>query len=189
MSRVKDPRVTASLWVPPLAFTLLLWGTVGWVRPIAEMFRSRGLLSSTLWAISALLVGSFVLLWWKKQVIATTKKLEILSGLGWIGTGLFVYGIAMTHFVVAPEERMHFMLIGLATYLYERLFRARWPESKFIPVLAFLAGTGVGLIEEGLQTLYPTRYFDWRDVGINMLAAFLATLMISLTLERRKRHL
>ncbi|MCH2279365.1 MAG: VanZ family protein [Vicinamibacterales bacterium] len=41
----------------------------------------------------------------------------------------------------------------------------------------FLAGSSIGLLDELLQIIWPRRYFDWADVGMNVVAVGLGLLV------------
>lgn len=72
-------------------------------------------------------------------------------------------------FVIAPwfisivEERVHFILFGLFGFFTLLLFPAR---------LAYALCLLLGVADEGLQWALPDRVGDWRDVALNLLAAW-----------------
>ncbi len=186
LSMKNQPKPT--LWLPPLVLTLVMWMTVGYVRPITEWLRARGILANSIWTIFALIAAVVIWTSWKKgQPSGTGGGNDTLRCIFLLATSVATYIALMLVMVVAPEERFHFILVGLVTYLYFRLFEALWPTTWFVPFFGFLAGALVGGIEEGLQKFYPSRFFDWRDVGINVLAAFMATLLIHSLKARRRR--
>jgi hypothetical protein len=40
-----------------------------------------------------------------------------------------------------------------------------------------LAGSSIGFLDELLQIIWPRRYFDWADVGMNVVAVGLGLLV------------
>jgi VanZ family protein len=70
----------------------------------------------------------------------------------------------------APEEAVHFLEYGLLGFF---LFRALslTIEDKSIYPTAFLISALVGTFDELLQWVTPDRYWDFRDVALNALAA------------------
>jgi len=118
----------------------------------------------------------------------------------WIAAALVVYGFG-TLSARSPQERLHYLGYGLlAVLLYIGFARDRGERraqpgesaaNAFLaPVLAaFVVGCGVGLLDELLQIPWPRRYFDWADVGINVLAVGLGLLIaIPVWSALRKRN-
>ena len=70
----------------------------------------------------------------------------------------------------APEEAVHFLEYGLLGFL---LFHALSYSirDKTVYLAAFLIGSTVGTFDEILQWIIPGRFWDFRDVGLNALAA------------------
>jgi hypothetical protein len=72
-------------------------------------------------------------------------------------------------FIIAPwflsivEERVHFILFGLFGFFTLLLFPAR---------RAYALCLLLGVADESLQWALPDRVGDWRDVGLNLLAAW-----------------
>jgi hypothetical protein len=97
-------------------------------------------------------------------------RIRSLSRYLWLAAILGLY----IHFTLrlwrTPEEAIHFLEYGLLGFL---LFRALslTIRDKSIYLSAFLAGSLVGTADEILQWLTPGRYWDFRDVGLNALAA------------------
>jgi hypothetical protein len=85
-----------------------------------------------------------------------------------------------------PEERVHFLQYGVMALLARHACaktegRARIGVSI---ALAWLLTSGLGLLDECLQGLVPSRVFDWRDVGMNTGAAATALLLDELLHDR-----
>lgn len=166
-----------NLWAPPISLTLWLWLTVGYVRVISDALRTRGLLARSLWALTFVFATGVVYQWLRQS-----RGRFSWGGLVALLVCFGLYGWSMVTLVVDPVERIHFLQIGLVTFLYHRAFRNLWPESRWVSGLAFLAGALVGTIEEFLQKLCPNRVFDWRDVRMNIYSTILAVIMIRFVL-------
>ena len=109
--------------------------------------------------------------------------------LGWLLIGLLVVGVGVVIYVLLrldwrklwhllwlapiflwlpwtmsahPEERLHFLLFGTLGWLAPQIMTLPW---AIISVLALAMG------DELLQHFLPSRVGDWRDVGVNALAA------------------
>lgn len=77
----------------------------------------------------------------------------------------------------APEEAIHFLEYGLLGFF---LFRALslTVRDKTIYLDGLLIGAVVGVVDEIIQWMVPGRYWDLRDVGLNILAVGLFQLAL-----------
>ncbi len=103
-----------------------------------------------------------------------------------IALSVTLYGVG-TMSARFPQERLHYVGYGLlAGLLYagwsnpesassqEANQNPAWIRPAF---LALIVGSGIGLLDELLQILWPRRYFDWEDVRINVLAVAVGVLV------------
>ncbi len=109
------------------------------------------------------------------------------AGLG-IAVLLYVLGVWVLEIA---QERLHYLEYGLlAALVYTGLTRGglRRPPAA---VIAIVATALLGWLDEELQgRLWERRYFDWRDVRLNLQAAILGTgvaVPFCNVLERRRR--
>ena len=139
-----------------------------------------------LWGVWALEIVAYLLVaagaagvvWagWKVWAkCATSERAWIAGALGAYGVGTFSARV--------PQERLHYLGYGLlAMLLYVGLARDRGESGKgstLVPALsAMLAGSLVGFADELLQIAWPRRYFDWADVGVNVVAVGLGLLVV-----------
>jgi VanZ family protein len=76
-----------------------------------------------------------------------------------------------------PEERTHLVEYGVVSiFIYEALTE-RLNQGRRVPVPALLAilGAGsLGVLDEGIQALLPSRVFDPVDIAVNVLASTMA---------------
>lgn len=89
--------------------------------------------------------------------------------------GLYVYFTLKLWKV--PEEAVHFLEYGLLGYF---LFRALScsAKDKTIYIAGFFIGSIVGTFDEILQWAVPERFWDFRDVGLNVLSGGLFQLAL-----------
>ena len=103
-------------------------------------------------------------------VLVFRLKIRRVSNYIWLTAvaGLYIY--FTLRLWRSPEEAVHFLEYGLLGFL---LFRALGfsLRDRSIYLTAFLIGSLVGTFDEFLQWLTPGRYWDFRDVGLNALAA------------------
>lgn len=103
-------------------------------------------------------------------VLCFRMKIRSPSRLLWLSSVTALYVFFTLKLWRIPEEAIHFLEYGLLGFL---LFRALSlsVRDKSIYITAFLITSLVGILDEILQWVMPGRYWDFRDVGLNALAA------------------
>lgn len=81
-----------------------------------------------------------------------------------------------------PEEAVHFVQYGVLGALVFRALTHRVRDPS-IYVLAALVTALFGMLDEGLQWIVPRRFFDFRDIGINVLAGILMQVALAFGLR------
>lgn len=178
-----------NLWLVAAGYTLLLYSTLAVVRTLASFLRQRGMLRITLWTLFAGAVVA-VLAW---MVRGRPRARE------WAVLGLVAIGyVAVLPLAKVPEEKFHLLEYGLLGGMIYAALRERArarggaalvaaPDrattkaaptlSLFLrhaPLTAFLLGAALGLVDEIIQGILPSRFYATRDVVLNALAAGLA---------------
>jgi len=83
-----------------------------------------------------------------------------------------------------PQERLHYAEYGLLAGLVFFAARAQGAGRWTAAAAAVMVTSGLGYLDEHLQgAFWERRYFDWRDVQLNVQAALLGALT-SLPLDR-----
>ena len=156
------------LWLWTLLVVAAIYSTLGLARPLAGALRELGLFEA-LFMLGMLLVGAAIL----------TQGLKTRPGGAEICVALGVAAVYLLLFarVATPEERTHLIEYGVvAVFIYEALGE-RASHGRRVPVpalLAVLAASLVGVLDENIQALLPNRAYDIRDVLFNVLAALMA---------------
>ena len=170
------------LWLWALAVVIAIYSTLGLARALAGQLRTHGLLES-LFMVSFLLVGAVILAY----------GLKVRPGGLEIGVALGVAAVYILIFVrmATPEERTHLIEYGvLSVFIYEAL-KERASQGRRVPVpalLAVIAASLIGLIDENIQAFLPNRTYDERDLLFNVLAAVMAVAAsMALSYARRWR--
>ncbi|RUM33748.1 MAG: hypothetical protein DSY50_07730 [Desulfobulbus sp.] len=147
-----------------LAYLLLIYSTLGIVRPVAEFLRSTGILQITVLVLFSVAI-LLILLWRFKK--AGKKRMAVRLGLL-----VLLVGIA-ANVEALPEERIHFITYGLLGWLVCWCFEnSNTPERKLLRywilpcLLVWLAGS----VDELIQWWLPMRVFDIRDIVFNAVA-------------------
>ncbi len=152
-----------------IAFVLTLagiYGTLGVARQATHFLRDAGLLRLSV-------LGAFVLAGIAVvTVLARHPSLRRPRALGAMALCAGVYG-AITVPMESPEEKLHFIEYGAVALLAFAAAPTRLAGGGRYAFAAVLCAAA-GWVDEGIQALLPTRYYDLRDVGFNALAGVLA---------------
>jgi VanZ family protein len=81
-----------------------------------------------------------------------------------------------------PEEAFHFVQYGVLGLLVFRALTHRVRDPSIFVTAALLTSL-FGMLDEGFQWVVPRRYFDFRDIGINMGAGVLMQIAIAFGLR------
>ena len=156
------------LWAWTLAVVVAIYSTLGLAGTLA------GAVSQDLLATGVVLSMLLVL------ATIVTQGLRARPGGAEIGIAL---GIAAAYILVflrmngSVAERTHLMEYGVVGVFIHEALTERASQGRRVPVpalLAILATTLVGALDEGIQWILPSRVFDPRDMLFNFLAAVMA---------------
>lgn len=156
------------LWLYTLAVMLAIYSTLSPAQEVAAVLRERGLLGVSSGAVM-LVVGMVIAMHWAKT---RPGRLEVGAGLG-------VAAIYLTTIVrmPVPEARSHLFEYGLVAMLIYQALTERQRNGRRVlmpPLLALVAATALGWLDEGIQAFLPNRVYDLVDVGLNAAFALMA---------------
>lgn len=160
------------LWFWAVAVVLAIWSTLGLAQRVAGALRERNLLRVSL-AVAVLLVGTIVAFQWLKK---RPGRREIGVALGVTG----VYLAALPRTLSANpglEERTHLWEYGaVGQLIYQALLERRrnGRRVRLPAILAVVVTALLGWVDEGIQSLLPSRVYDLVDVGANALSGLAA---------------
>ena len=154
------------MWCALVVVTI--YGTLGLTGALAEWLRSEGLIGIAFGA-GALLV----------LIAAAALGTRARFGTAEVGVVLGVVAVYLLAFarLGTPEERTHLIEYGIVAVLVycARTERNRQTGRIPVPAVVALGITAVlGTVDEVIQGIIPSRVFDVRDIGFNVLAAILA---------------
>ena len=144
-----------------------IYSTLGPARTLVDALRERNLLQASFALVLLLLVVAVVWRWARRRPSWSE-----------IGVGL---GVALAYLVMflrmgSPEERTHLIEYGIVAALIHQALLERVRNGRRVPAPAALtvALTALlGLLDEGIQAMLPSRVFDLRDVFFNAFAGFM----------------
>ena len=156
------------LWLWTLIVMVAIYSTLGLARMLAGELRDRELAGDAFF-LGMILIGVSIVV---HGLRARPRGVEIGVWLGVVGAYLIAF-LRMT----VPEERTHLFEYTVVALLIHEALAERRSNGRRVPSPAALT-VGVtallGLLDEGIQALLPSRTFDFRDVGLNFLAGLLA---------------
>jgi VanZ family protein len=164
----------ARSWVLVIAWVLVIYTTIPFVRILREWFVARWNPLLIGWAVAVVLV-----------VVAVGALLLLARRAGNLRRGAVPWIVAITVVMVAwtfylrrsPEEAVHFLEYGALALLLHRALRSSIPDASVF-VAGALLGAMVGTIDEVIQWFSPSRFWDWRDLVLNAGAGALVQLAL-----------
>ena len=156
------------LWGWTLAVVVAIYATLGLATTLAGALRDRGLLGAA-FGLGMFLVG------------ATIVSLALKTWPSRAEIGILL-GVVTTYFMVflrmaIPEERSHLIEYGIVAAFIFAALRERVSQGRYVPapaLIAIVATTTVGAVDEGIQIFLPNRVFDPQDILFNALAGVMA---------------
>jgi VanZ family protein len=156
------------LWILAFVVVVTIYSTVGLVWKIAATLHNYDLLA-VFFVTGMLLVGATIV----------TQGLTVRPG----GTEIVItLGLIATFFMAATritllEERSHLIEYSIvAVFIYEAL-KERKSHGAYVPnpgLIAIIATSIIGIIDEAIQAFLPSRVFDPQDISFNIFAAIFA---------------
>ncbi len=172
------------LWTAVLVVVVAIYATLGLAQTVTGALRNRSALDATFAA--AALVMALVIVALGVRARPRVGELAVLAGVA------AVYVMAFVRMAI-PEERTHLVEYGVVAALILAALRERGRHGRPVRVpalLAFGAAVLLGVVDELIQGVLPSRVFDPVDVFVNVVAAGLAVLvtMVLGRAQRRRRY-
>ena len=169
------------LWVWTAVVVAAIYSTLGLARTLVD-YLGNDFVSVWLFLLGCVLVLATVV----------TQGLKVRPGGAEIAVAL---GVAAAYLLIlvrmsVPTERSHLVEYGVVAVFIHEALTERASQGRRVPVpalLAIVAASLVGVIDEGIQRLIPSRVFDPVDILFNVLAAAMAvTASVALRWARRR---
>ncbi|MEY5062370.1 MAG: hypothetical protein RLZZ112_334 [Verrucomicrobiota bacterium] len=159
-------------WLPVIAWTGVIYATIPMARMIQKWVSGNFGADAFSWTVYGVVAITFAMAWrwFSQQAIPGTARAKVVLVLL---AAAFAHG---TWFLRArPEEALHFVQYGLLSALAYRAF-AEGGANRATYLNAFLLTAILGSVDEVIQWLVPKRFFDFRDIAINVIAGGLIQL-------------
>lgn len=165
------PARRAARWLPVAAYVCAIYLTVPVVRPLIRWLRSCGLGWVFTGGIPALGGLAGALLLWRILSSPRPGRVGSVASLAAIAA---LYAFFMKTLATFPVERFHLIEYGLLGYMAGKRLSAPGRESGRGGWLAVAAvAAAAGFVDEVIQGFIPLRYYDNRDVLINIISGIM----------------
>jgi hypothetical protein len=156
-------------WSGVALWLVFIYGSIPLARAVQETIRDAGVKMLFMWvtfgsfALAAMAVirafrrGTIVLTW--PRAVLLSIIFALFTGLAWA-------------LRANPEEAFHFVQYGVLSLLLYRALRFHLADPTIF-LAAIALGAVAGILDELIQWVTPRRYFDFRDIGINVLSGLL----------------
>lgn len=156
-------------------WTLFIYLTIPLARSLQRwVYEQLGRATFLYVVFAALLVG----LAFAVRVVRRAPGSTPSSSWWWLAGVACAFAGGAWHLRANPEEAMHFVQYGVLSLLLFRAFREHMADSGLY-VACFFAGAFLGVLDEFIQWLVPRRFFDFRDMFINISAVTLVQLALA----------
>lgn len=159
-------------WGPVVLWTLGIYAAIPYARTIQEWVTDHASRSAFLWIVLAAIGLGFV-----ATIAALRARYRAITKrqLATLGVLAALFSLGTWHLRANAEEAMHLIQYGVLSLLLYRAFSHRYADGGAYGA-AFLLGALLGMIDEIIQWITPRRFFDLRDIGINVGAVLLMQL-------------
>ena len=168
------------LWIWTALVVAAIYSTLGLARTLTDR------LGNDFFSVWLFLLGCLLIL-----LTVITQGLKVRPGGAEVAVAL---GVAAAYLLIlvrvsAPTERSHLVEYGVVAVFIHEALTERAARGRRVPVpalLAIVAASLVGVIDELIQRVIPGRVFDPVDILFNVLAAVMAV-GASVALRRARR--
>ena len=167
---LRTARITLAVYL------LAIYATLGVVRTVTNFLRDGGILRGSV--VTAFVIAAAVILW---LIFRDARRRTWRSVLSLLAVTC-VYA-AVIYPMQSPEEKIHFIQYGGVAALAYASTPPRWTKARRF-VLCALFVAAAGWIDEGIQALLPSRYYDLRDVAFNAAAGLMALAALAVCSRR-----
>ena len=156
------------LWTLATAVVVAIYSTLGLARQLAGELRDRELLDATFFVGMLVILGAIA-------VLGLRSKPGIAEVAVAVGVAA-VYVMVLVRMTI-PEERTHLIEYSMLALLVHEALKERLRAGRPVrrpALLAAVAISVVGVVDELIQLAIPSRVFDPVDILFNILASIMA---------------
>ena len=163
-------------WTLALGYVGFIYSALGVIRIFTNFLRNLGVLNLAVVSGYILVFGICLLL----MVRSRTSD--------WWRYVLLIFALSSYYFLSealkSPEEKVHFFEYGLVGILFLGALECHFGKKWISYLGAFILGSLAGWLDEIIQKFVPGRYYDVKDILINIESVVLGLLVLA-TYPRR----
>ena len=170
-------------WLPVVAWTLFIYAVIPLARAVQGWVREHWTPEVFSWAVyAAVAIGVLAAIHqFRRRAVPVVRGQWIVLG---VLAAIFAWGT--WHLRGNPEEAMHLPQYGVLSLLLYRAYSRRYGD-RAAYACAALVGAFLGIFDEVIQWGVPRRYFEFRDIIINVLSVLLIQAGLAAGLATRCR--
>jgi len=166
-------------WLIVLAWTVVIFITIPLARTIQREFER--LFGSGAYLIAAAIIGAFFFLFVIIYIYRRRKRM-ITHRVGWL-VALMAASVWLMKFQLqTPAEAIHFFEYGILSFFLFRACSHHIRDWLIYPISVFIL-VMIAATDEFLQWMMPGRYWDFRDIRLNLLAGMVVQAFIALVIR------
>ncbi len=157
-----------NLWLLVAAVVVAIYSTLGLAKTLAAELTNRNMLDN-ISALALLVLFAVVALLGMKGRAPRTLPVAIAVGM------VAVYALVFLR-AASPIERSHLFEYSLLAILIHEALLERSSAGRTVVrpgLVAISAASLIGVVDEGIQLILPSRVFDPIDIGFNIFATFM----------------
>src|SRR5687767_10671168 len=152
-------------------YLVIIYATLGVIRTVSNALRDQGLMRPAIMITFAITGAVTLFLIFRRPA---NRRWPVLATLA---VALLAYAAIILP-MESPEEKIHFIQYGVVGLLADFSAPIVWSWSrKYAFCSAFVLAAG--WIDEIIQAILPSRYYDLRDVAFNAAAGMMALTILA----------
>ncbi|CAN5485826.1 hypothetical protein BH18VER2_BH18VER2_13390 [soil metagenome] len=170
-------------WLSVVAWTLFIYFTIPLARSLQQWVTEHWTRAAFSWAVYAsIAIGVLAAIHqFRRRAVPVARRQWMVLG---VLAAIFAWGT--WHLRVNAEEAIHLPQYGVLSLLLYRAFSRRYGDRGAYACAALL-GTFLGIFDEVIQWAVPRRFFEFRDIQINVLSVLLIQAGLAAGLATRCR--
>lgn len=170
-------------WLPVVAWTLFIYATIPLARALQWWVSENWTRAVFSWAVYAsVAIGLLAAIHhFRRRAVPVGRRQWMILG---VLTAIFAWGA--WHLRRIPEEAIHLPQYGVLSLLLYRAYSRRYGDRGAFACAALL-GSFLGMFDEVIQWAVPRRYFEFKDIIINVLSVLLIQAGLAAGLATRCR--
>ena len=170
-------------WLPVVAWTLCIYATIPLARAVQWWVSEHWTRDAFSWVAYASVAAGLLLAihHFRRRAVAVARRQWIVLGLL---AAIFAWG--MWHLRELPEEAIHLPQYAVLSLLLYRACSRRYGDRAAFACAALL-GAFLGIFDEVIQWAVPRRFFETKDIIINVASVLLIQAGLAAGLATRCR--